>query len=118
MENAFGILAQRFRCLLHPLQLKTENVEKVVFAVVTLHNYIRSKHPQAVLSQVDREHPQTHQVIPGQWRSAEALHSMEVLQGRNHSVHAKTQRRYLKEYYVSQVGKVSWQDRLFPVAPQ
>ena len=41
VENAFGILAQRFRLYNRHLQLNVENVDKVVKASCVLHNYLR-----------------------------------------------------------------------------
>ena len=38
VENAFGILASRFRCLLSTLQHEIENVNSIVIALVNLHN--------------------------------------------------------------------------------
>ena len=44
VENAFGILANRFRVFLSPMLLSPENVEKVTLASCTLHNLLR-EHP-------------------------------------------------------------------------
>ena len=41
VENAFGILAQRFRLYNRCLQLNVENVDKVVKASCVLYNYLR-----------------------------------------------------------------------------
>ena len=41
VENAFGILAQRWCCFNRRLQLKTETVVKIVQATCLLHNYLR-----------------------------------------------------------------------------
>lgn len=41
MENAFGILSNRFRIYHHPMQFKTSTVEAVVLATCALHNYLR-----------------------------------------------------------------------------
>ena len=40
VENAFGILAQRWHCFSRRLQLKTETVVKIVQASCVLHNYL------------------------------------------------------------------------------
>ena len=40
VENAFGIMASRFRILQCPILLNSDNATKVVKAIVTLHNYI------------------------------------------------------------------------------
>lgn len=41
VENAFDILAQRFRIFRRQLKSKPENVDKIVLASCTLHNYIK-----------------------------------------------------------------------------
>ena len=43
VENAFGILASRFRVFLSPIQLSPESVERVVLGSCALHNFLRSK---------------------------------------------------------------------------
>ena len=43
MENAFGILAQRFRVFNRRLQLHPDNVDRVVKACCVLHNYLSVK---------------------------------------------------------------------------
>ena len=43
MENAFGILANRFRVFLSPMLLSPENVEIVILASCALHNFLGSR---------------------------------------------------------------------------
>lgn len=43
VENAFGILANRWRVLLETIPLNVETVEKIVYVCVLLHNYLLSK---------------------------------------------------------------------------
>ena len=45
MENAFGILADRFQVFLSPILLSPENTEKVVLVSCVLRNYLRTKCP-------------------------------------------------------------------------
>ncbi|XP_017467818.1 PREDICTED: uncharacterized protein LOC108360141 isoform X2 [Rhagoletis zephyria] len=42
VEHAFGILANRFRIFLAPMNLKVETVENVTFACCVLHNFLTS----------------------------------------------------------------------------
>ena len=42
-KNAFGILANHFQVFLTPIQLSTENTEKIVLASFVLHNFLREK---------------------------------------------------------------------------
>ena len=42
VENAFGILTQKFRLFYGRIQLSPENADKVVLAACVLHNYLRN----------------------------------------------------------------------------
>lgn len=48
VEQTFGIMVQRFRCLLGPLYVDPSGLDEVVSAIVTLHNFLRR-----VLGEVD-----------------------------------------------------------------
>ncbi|XP_071653673.1 uncharacterized protein [Temnothorax longispinosus] len=50
VENAFGILANRFRVLLNPILLSVEKVEAITYACVLLHNFLLSKKCQWYVS--------------------------------------------------------------------
>ncbi|XP_060566390.1 uncharacterized protein LOC132725307 [Ruditapes philippinarum] len=54
MENAFGILAQRFQILLSTMQHTPDNVRIIVQASVCLHNLMRTRYPNININQVDR----------------------------------------------------------------
>ena len=54
VENAFGFLAIRFRCLLGTLQQKVENVRDLVETTVVLHNLLRQRVVMAA-NEVDHE---------------------------------------------------------------
>jgi hypothetical protein len=41
VENAFGILASRFRVFLTPISINVSNVHAVVLACCVLHNFLR-----------------------------------------------------------------------------
>lgn len=43
VENAFGILANRFRVLLNPICLRPSKVEKITLACVALHNFLATE---------------------------------------------------------------------------
>ncbi|XP_049274752.1 uncharacterized protein LOC119402951 [Rhipicephalus sanguineus] len=45
VENAFGIMAQRWRILRRPFKAKEENIRKIVSACVTLHNFLLCESP-------------------------------------------------------------------------
>jgi len=66
VENAFGILANRFRCLLGTMEQKVENVRKLVETAVVLHNLLRHRLVMAA-NEVDHE-DEAHNFVPGAWR--------------------------------------------------
>ena len=112
VENAFGILSHRFRCLLTCMLQWPENVRTVVFACCLLHNYIRKKHPSGVTSLVDREDPESHQWIPGRWHTTGGLRSLETMRGNNTTQAAKEQRNLLQSFYCSPFGSLPWQHQV------
>lgn len=40
VESAFGILANRFRILLNPINLSVDKVEQITLSCVVLHNFV------------------------------------------------------------------------------
>ena len=65
VENAFGILAHRFRSLLGFLE-RTQP-EKVVSACICLYNILRTRYPGQQNHILDAE-DLTHNLVPGAWR--------------------------------------------------
>lgn len=70
IENAFGILAARWRILLVPLHLHPKVAENVVKATVVLHNFVKRYEghqyaPPAFVDQIG----QNGEIVPGEWRS-------------------------------------------------
>ena len=117
VENAFGLLAARFRCLLHTLPLATDRVIKITHACSVLHNFLRLRNPTVDVATLDQEDPQhNHEIIPGSWRQDAQLPDMELLYCGNTSRAAKEQRNYLMEYVNSPVGSVPWQDDLLTIS--
>ena len=108
VENAFGILAKRFRCLLTTMQQQPDNVATIVQACCVLHNLLRTRYPRMTNMLVDRE-TSAHQLVPGAWRDEAALVGLDHMGGNNASRQVRGQRDYLRQYYQGP-GKVPWQD--------
>lgn len=109
VENAFGILANRYRCLLSTLQQTTDTVKSIVLATVCLHNLMRSRYPGIQNALLDRE-GDNHQVVPGAWRDEQVFEEVNNVRGpTSETRRGKRQRLFLKHYYNSEVGSVPWQ---------
>ena len=116
VENAFGILSNRFRIFMTPISLVPEKVEIITLACCTLHNYLRSKVESQFIymppGSIDREDADTHVFCPGEWHQGPTSTGLQPLaqQGSNrHSNSAKQVRDILCQYFVSDKGSVPWQ---------
>ena len=70
MENAFGILANCFRVLMTTINLAPEKVETLTMTCCLLHNFLRcNTEAYTPPGSLDTEHPLSHEVQPGKWRS-------------------------------------------------
>ncbi|XP_038078668.1 uncharacterized protein LOC119745996 [Patiria miniata] len=114
VENAFGILANRFRVLLNPIVLSPEKVEIIVLCACSLHNFLRShKTAKAVYVPpgfADSENPSTSEIVPGRWRTLVNLPKAALPKTTNHVYSAKEHRDLLCDYFSSEEGSVEWQN--------
>ena len=110
VENAFGILAQRFQCVLQGMRQTPENVSTIVQALCILHNYLRTKFPVLNPREVDQDDADG-QLVPGAWRQEVDWPDVvnRARNPRNEGQIAKDQRIYLMNYFNSTAGSVSWQ---------
>jgi len=67
VENAFGIMAQRWQVLLTTMQPRPSVVQDIVECCVCLHNLMRIRYPTLHSGVVDDEDDQ-HNMVPGAWR--------------------------------------------------
>ncbi|XP_029987984.1 protein ALP1-like [Sphaeramia orbicularis] len=113
VENAFGILAYRFRVFRTTICLDPDKVVTIVFPCLCLHNFLRNQRSEAYvpLGYVDSE-DMNYQLVEGAWRREGALQSITMCQARNPSVEAKKQRNTLCQYFVSPAGSASWQEHM------
>jgi hypothetical protein len=71
MENAFGILASRFRVFGRPIEVKVETVDLIVKASCVLHNWLRITSSKCYFLSgcVDIEDHDIGEIVPGSWRN-------------------------------------------------
>jgi len=75
VENAFGITADRFRCFLTTMPHQPDRVTTIALSCCVLHNLLRLSKPNSELP-VDKENPDTHELVPGIWRKNSELPGM------------------------------------------
>ena len=110
VENAFGILANRFRVFLSTVCLPAEKVENIVLSACCLHNFLLMRHPIPE-EMVDRE-DDSHHMVPGNWREEKScFQDIPPTQSKNYTTSAKRQRDILKLYF-NHICKVPWQDEM------
>ena len=111
VENAFGILANRFRIFLSPINLSPSKVEMAVLACTALHNFLRRDHVTQYTPEgsLDSEDVARCAVVPGTWRETPDLLELQR-KGRNTSREAQSVRHDFMEYFNNE-GAVSWQDK-------
>ena len=95
VENAFGILALRWQCLLSTMQQKLNLVQVIVKITMMLHNLMRSRYPVHHQVLMDRE-DYNGQITPGAWRQNANMHDIEQVRGPSReAAKAKKEREYL-----------------------
>ena len=82
VENAFGILAQRWQILLTTMQHDPETIAIIVEACVILHNLMRMRYHALQNAAMDAENT-NHQIIPGSWRASANMHDVDNIRGSN-----------------------------------
>lgn len=114
VENAFGILASRFRIFGKAIDLNLETVDLIVQCTCTLHNWLRTTSTATYLERgsVDFEDTETGVIHPGAWRSTIIpLPSLSVDRSVNTcSKKASDKRNKIAAYFMGP-GSVPWQKK-------
>nr|XP_054934290.1 uncharacterized protein LOC129380069 isoform X2 [Dermacentor andersoni] len=116
VENAFGILAQRWRILRRPFKAKEDNIRRIVSACVVLHNFLLKESPDSKAmycppGTTDTEDWQGN-LTDGNWRADSAdSGALVTLHGTGcHSTRvAYAIRDKLSRYFIT-YGRVPWQE--------
>ena len=113
-ENAFGILAARWRVFCKPFALHPEKVKIITFSILILHNWLRSEPNSGKIyippNLIDYEDIATDTIIPGDWRKDVPNGTwldLEPSQCRNSTKQAKDIREDFKVFM--NLGSVPWQ---------
>lgn len=116
VENAFGIMANRFRVLLSAINLSPQKVEKIVLACTALHNFLRREHASTYtpVGSFDNEDIDDGVVTPGAWRDNRQLLPLDRVL-RHPTSEAKDIRNEFMHYF-NEEGAVPWQQRMCGIA--
>ena len=112
VENSFGILAHRWSCMLGTMQQEPHRAKIIVMTAMCLHNLMRLRYSGQQNNDLGREDDAGNS-IPGAWRNDRVLQDMDrVGRGNVANREGKRLREYLKHYYNSDVGRLSWQEHM------
>ncbi|XP_046687153.1 putative nuclease HARBI1 [Homalodisca vitripennis] len=114
VENAFGILANRFQVLQTTIRTSLETTEVIILACCALHNYLRRKSSTYLTpSSVDWENTETAVLTEGEWRKN--VRQLLGMKQRNRSGKetslAEPIRKYYRDFYNNE-GQVEFQERM------
>jgi hypothetical protein len=96
VENAFGILAARFRVFRSPMAIQPNRAKKIVLAAVVLHNFLH-----------ERGHSVRGTTMPDNIEAPPGTTDFKPCQHK-HGLKAKYVRNNFADYFISQ-GQVDWQ---------
>lgn len=97
VENAFGILANRFRLLLNPIALSVHKVELLTKTCVVLHNFLATENNKLYTELGDE--------------NLQQLCTIGTQSGNRSTDMSREIRNNFKEFFNSPYGKVPWQER-------
>ena len=115
IKNPFGILSAKWRIFRRPIRAGVDTVEKIIKAVVCLHNYLRQTDTVNYIPAgfVDSENGDG-DIIPGNWRNTvqnegSSLMSLNHSRSNRSKFDATKIRDDFKSYFNSPQGAVAWQ---------
>lgn len=111
VENVFGILAARFRIFHTEINMKLENIEKVVLACCALHNFLRrnTANRYSPPECLDSEDLERGEILSGLRAEPNVFVDLQRGQNRNATGTAKEVREHFMEYFCNE-GRLPWQD--------
>lgn len=115
VENAFGILAARFRVFEKDINLSPPKASKVVLAACSLHNWLRKSNDRNYWANgiVDSENLELGTIAPGKWREiTQGLTSLRADRSTNNPPKNATNLRDRYCQYFNGEGAVPWQEKM------
>ena len=114
VENAFGVMASRFRVFRKPLLVQPHEADAVALACTVLPNYLRHKDSSCYMdaNAIDHEDNEGN-LYRGQWRDQQvSLIGKPSLRrtGRRSASKGIETGEILADYFVSEGGAVPWQN--------
>lgn len=115
VENAFGILASKFRLFEKPISLKLETLDKVVLACCAIHNWLKKTNPRYVTGDLIDYEDENHRVFPGSWRQNNSgLQNLPATNHKHSNMEAQQIRNKYRDYFNNE-GAVPWQNHITDV---
>ena len=110
VENAFGILATRFRILRREIEMSPENASIIVLTCCVLHNFLRQHAAAAYIPKEATDwEGRNYQQHRGVWRGEATLLGGEPTTARNRSLKVKNMRDAICNWCVSVEGQLPYQ---------
>lgn len=118
VENAFGILAARFRIFRQSISVDIDNVDNIVLACCALHNYLRRKSKSYITNNcIDTENIIDSTFCFGDWRKeTEGLVSLADISEKERNNEGNSVRNKFTNYFNGQ-GRVPFQEDMLKVVP-
>lgn len=114
-ENAFGIISAKFRVLRTPILLSPQKAALVTLACVYLHNFLRrnsnSSNFYAPAGTFDTFIEDNGEMTPGSWRNNNPGFLPLQRVPRRVRMEAVAVRNEFKDYFMTDIGSVQWQNR-------
>jgi hypothetical protein len=112
VENAFGLIAARFRVLQSAIHLAPEKATYIVLAICILHNFLRKRGGSYISSSTFDREDNDHILQNGEWRDSNSqLHGLQPTRNASVSMRAKMNREQYKDFFNNE-GSVEWQDNI------
>lgn len=110
VENAFGLIAARFRILQSAIHLAPEKASYIVLAICVLHNFLRKRGGSYTsISTFDKE-DNNYFLQNGEWRESNSqLQGLQTPRYTSFSMNAKMNREQYQDFFNNE-GSVEWQD--------